>query len=162
MTRSLDLSVLVWEGPQARAYLARMQRAGLRPRRIIVMVHDPIAARFGQDPGTISLPGLASWNARQQDEQYNFHPRAIRKQHPDLVRRIAHAMGCNHKTVGAARKGLETSGEIPQIDRKVGSNGVSYKAPSRPKLTDAESGEIPHALERIFAGVIHGRGGRHR
>ena len=31
--RTLPLTVLAWEGPQARAYLVRMRRAGLQPER---------------------------------------------------------------------------------------------------------------------------------
>ena len=88
----LDATVLVYEGPQARAYLARLRRAGLRPHRIVVLVADPIAERLGRAPGSLSVPGLESWAERQQDKRQNFHPRAIRSQHPDLVRRIATAM----------------------------------------------------------------------
>ena len=41
MSRQIPLTVLAWEGPQARAYLARMKRAGMSPERIILMIKDP-------------------------------------------------------------------------------------------------------------------------
>ncbi len=86
MTNSIPITVLVWEGPQARAYLVRMRRSGIRPRRIIVMASDAaakISANFA--------PGLALAR-RQQDKKHNHHAYAIRKRHPELVTAIANAM----------------------------------------------------------------------
>ena len=78
--------MLAWEGPQARAYLVRMARAGLRPERIVVMVRHPVAERLGAAPG---VGGLAlEWGARTQDRRHNFHPYRIRKDRPELVAAI--------------------------------------------------------------------------
>ena len=69
-------------------------------------------------------------------------------QHSD--RMIAQEMGVDHKTVGRIRAEMESSGEVPQVDRKVGLNGMQYKAPAKPKLADAEGGEVPQRLEKVF------------
>lgn len=91
MSRTLPLTVLAWEGPQTRAYLVRMQRAGIRPERIVLMVRDPLAAKLGQ-PNARANPVLMAWGERAQDKAHNFHPYRIRKKHPKLVRAIADAM----------------------------------------------------------------------
>ena len=83
----LPLTVLAWEGPQARAYLVRLRRAGLQPDRVILMVRDPAAEKRGRPA---SLPsGRAE---RAQDRSHNFHPYAIRKSSPELVAAIGDAM----------------------------------------------------------------------
>jgi SAM-dependent methyltransferase len=84
-------TVLAWDGPQARAYLARMRRADLRPERIVVLVEDPIAKRRAR-PATVQQPAYLRAAERAQDRSRNFHPRRIRKRHPDLVRAIARPM----------------------------------------------------------------------
>jgi SAM-dependent methyltransferase len=88
--RVLPLTVLAWEGPQARAYLVRMRRAGIRPARIVLMVRDTKAESAGRPA---SLGSLAIRRAeRAQDRSHNFHPYAIRKEHPELVGACADAM----------------------------------------------------------------------
>lgn len=85
-SRTLPLTVLAWEGPQARAYLARMARAGLRAERIVLMVRHPVAERLGPAPGLGEL--ALRYGARVQDRRHNFHPHRIRKEHPELVAAI--------------------------------------------------------------------------
>ena len=87
MSRTLPLTVLAWEGPQARAYLVRMRRAGLQPERVILMVRDAGAEKRGKAAGRPS--GRAE---RAQDRSHNFHPYAIRKDSPQLVEAIGAAM----------------------------------------------------------------------
>lgn len=83
MSRTVPVTLLAWEGPQARAYLVRMSRAGLRPQRIVLMVR-PGLARFGK----LGM-GLAE---RMQDLSHNHHPYRIRKLHPNLMERTAAGM----------------------------------------------------------------------
>lgn len=87
MSRTLPLTVLAWEGPQARAYLVRMRRAGLRAERVILMVRDPGAEKRGRPAGRPS--GRAE---RAQDRSHNFHPYTIRKSSPEIVEAIGDAM----------------------------------------------------------------------
>ena len=89
--RTLPITVLAWEGPQARAYLVQMQRRGLLPARIMLMVRDTKAEQKGKPAG---LGGLGLRRAEKaQDRSHNYHPYAIRKDHPALVAAIADAMG---------------------------------------------------------------------
>lgn len=90
--RTVPITVLVSEGPLARAYLARMRRAGLRPQRVVLMIqsaHPATGRRMGR-----WLPGtLARWYARQvQDQAQNYWPRRIRLTHPGLVQAISTGM----------------------------------------------------------------------
>ena len=90
MSNQLPLTVLAWEGPQARAYLVQMRRAGLRPERIMLMVRDTKAE---QKKKPASLGGMGLRRAEKaQDKSHNFHPYAIRKDHPELVGAIAEGM----------------------------------------------------------------------
>jgi len=87
MSRSLPLTVLAWEGPQARAYLVRMRRAGLRPDRVMLIVRDPSAENRGRPAARPTRRA-----ERAQDRSHNFHPYAIRKRSPELVAAIGDAM----------------------------------------------------------------------
>ena len=89
--RTLPVTLLAWEGPQARAYLARMKRAGLRPERIVLMVRDPLGGRLRALPGIDTEPALRL-SARAQDRAHNFHPYRIQRRSPELVHAIARAL----------------------------------------------------------------------
>jgi SAM-dependent methyltransferase len=88
VTRELPLTVLAWEGPQARAYLVRMRRAGMRPRRIVRLVRD----RFGPRGPVAQNPAVLAVGARLQDRSHNHHPYRIRRDRPELVGAVATAM----------------------------------------------------------------------
>ena len=89
--RTLPVTLLAWEGPQARAYLARMKRAGLRPERIVLMVRDPLGGRLRALPGIDTEPALRL-SARAQDRAHNFHPYRIQRRSPELIHAIARAL----------------------------------------------------------------------
>ena len=59
--RVLPITVLAWEGPQARAYLARLARDELRPERIVLMVRDPLGGALRRVPGSDVGP---RWHSR--------------------------------------------------------------------------------------------------
>lgn len=78
------LTVLAWEGPQARAYLVRMARAGIRPDHILLIVRDRFLIRpFGAVALTSGF-GLR-WAERRQDLAHNHHPYRIRQRHGTLM-----------------------------------------------------------------------------
>lgn len=90
--KTLPLVVLVHDAPVARAYLAAMRRAGLRPGRIVLMVSS-------QDPNTKKevgrwLPGKlrVAWAAQYQAVGLNHWPSWIRRTHPGFVERFLGAL----------------------------------------------------------------------
>ena len=90
------LTLLAWEGPQARAYLVRMARAGLRPARLILMV-SPRLARVGNALSRMPVAApIGKFCLRvaegTQDSSNNFHPYKLLKQHPELIDSIAIGM----------------------------------------------------------------------
>jgi len=91
---TLPLTVLAWEGPQARAYLVRMRMAGLRPERIVLIVRSAAALR-GRGRAS-RRPVFMGRAERVQDRVHNFHPYEIRQHHPELVNAIADAMAPFH------------------------------------------------------------------
>lgn len=85
-------------------------------------------------------------------EQVNKQIRNRLKRNPEHSDRlIAQALGVDHKTVGRVRAEMESGGEVPQVERKTGLNGMQYKLPARSRAVDAAGGEIPQRLERVFA-----------
>ncbi|WP_375202113.1 formyltransferase family protein [Hyphococcus sp.] len=78
--KTLDLTVLFYEGPTGRAYLEMLRRNGFQVKKIIHMVPRP---------GGISklLPkGVrANMSAARQDQLANHWPRALAKHYPGLV-----------------------------------------------------------------------------
>lgn len=82
----VPLTVMVYEGPMARAYLGAMKLAGYRPKRVVVMVQERDLVS-----GRSILPWLpSSWReslaARGQDLRMNFWPRALSRRYPALVK----------------------------------------------------------------------------
>lgn len=87
--RTLPLTVLAHEGPQSRAYLARMRRAGLRAELVILVVPERHPAT-GKPVGRWILRGLRTRYAERVHELAQNHwPRQIRRRHPALVEAIA-------------------------------------------------------------------------
>lgn len=93
---------------------------------------------------------MARRNLSREQKQKQIRNRLKRNpEHSDRL--IAQALGVNHKTVGRVCKEMESGGEVPHIERKVGLDGMRYKTPAKPKLTDADGGEVPQRLEKVFA-----------
>lgn len=148
MSRELPLTVLAWEGPQARAYLVRMRRAGLRPERILLMVKDPISSRLGR-PAALKNPTLLKWAARSQDKAHNHHPYDIRKKHPELVRTIAAGMeAVVDDPMGFFDEMYDGFSYERYADRVVRVPANSYKDPG-----------LPEALAASGAGTVIFTGG---
>ncbi len=87
--KTLPLTVLAYEGPCLRAYLAMMRRARLMPSRLLLLVLKchPLSGK----PVGRWLPGsLRMWYARKSQElALNYWPRRIKAVHPELVRAMA-------------------------------------------------------------------------
>lgn len=90
--RVVELTVLVHEGPIARAYLEALRSAGMRPARIVLMV-------YGRDPGTGKPLGRwlpPSWRlkhaARIQDLRFNHWSRTLRRTQPKLFEVVTRTM----------------------------------------------------------------------
>lgn len=90
--KTLPLTVLANAGPQARAYLAAMRRAGYRPERIVLLISSVHPAT--RKPVTPWLPmAMRRWFAgRVQEMSANAWPRRIRATHPYLVKACAEAL----------------------------------------------------------------------
>jgi ParB-like chromosome segregation protein Spo0J len=62
-------------------------------------------------------------------------------------REIAKQIGCDHKTVEAARRKCESGGEIPQVNERVGADGKNYPVHTNQEI-GGELVETPGAVER--------------
>lgn len=90
--RVLPLTVLVQEGPQARAYLWELARRGWRVARVLHLVRDRHRAT-GRPIGRWLPSGLRLGYARWVGELTELHwPRRIRTRHPQLVHAIGRAL----------------------------------------------------------------------
>jgi len=90
--RTVPLTVLAAEGPIARAYLARLRLAGLRPARILLLVQARHAIR--KTPLAKWLPpGLRRrWAEHHQKAAWSHWPRRLAREHPTLVERLVDAL----------------------------------------------------------------------
>ena len=106
--------------------------------------------------------GLSEDEKRDYAQSLNMARRSLtRQQRQDQIRNrlkrnpdhsdrsIAQGLGVDHKTVGRLRRDMETTGEVPQVDAKIGLNGMRYKA-SPKVVVDAEGGEVPQHLHSVF------------
>lgn len=82
--RSLPLTVLAWEGPQARAYLSRMRLAGLRPDRILLPVLDRHPATKKPVGKWLPRRFRLRYAEKSQELSNNYWPRRIRVSYPFL------------------------------------------------------------------------------
>ncbi len=83
--KTLPLTVLVHEGPLARAYLSRLRREGLQPQRILMMVYSHQTST--RKPIGRWLPSRLRLRYAQkyQEVAHNFWPRQIKRSHAPLV-----------------------------------------------------------------------------
>ena len=86
--------------------------------------------------------------SREQRREQIKHRLKRNPQQSDRL--IAQSLGVDHKTVGSVRAAMSEGGELPHVELKVGRNGMPYTPPPRPKMTDAQGGEVPHLLEGVF------------
>ncbi|GEM_PF-908861 len=64
-------------------------------------------------------------------------------------RTIAKKTGADHKTVGVVRNKLESTGEIPQLEKRAGADGKIRKAePEKPVKKNTSTGEIPQLPDK--------------
>ena len=98
------------------------------------------ALNKNEPPPTIVRAGLSEQEKRAFARKNNILRRHLTREQirqliaeqlqdsPDWAdRRIAEELGVDHKTVGAVRDDLETTGEIPQLDRMVGKDGKARR-----------------------------------
>jgi hypothetical protein len=77
---------------------------------------------------------------------------ALRQEPEASDRRVGQQCGVDHKTVGAARKRLESVGEIPQYDSRTTSNGKHYPSARKPVVftnSDSQAREASRLLDEL-------------
>ncbi|MBJ7283386.1 MAG: hypothetical protein JHD40_09820, partial [Acidimicrobiia bacterium] len=84
MTTRIPLTVLAWEGPQARAYLVALRRAQLVPSKVVLLVRDSRPEPIPHLP----IIGSKRLGARAQNKSHNHYPFAIRRDNPGLIEAI--------------------------------------------------------------------------
>ncbi|MEI8336023.1 MAG: methyltransferase domain-containing protein [Actinomycetes bacterium] len=94
--KRIPLSVLAWEGPQARAYLVALRRAQLVPAKIVLLVRDPRPEPIPHLP----IIGSKKFGARAQNKSHNHHPIAIRKNNTGLIKAIEVGLGTHVQSPG--------------------------------------------------------------
>ena len=86
--KTLPLTVLVHEGPIARAYLVTLRQSGFRPERIVLMIYcDDLVSR---KPIGRWLPHTwrLAYAERLHNQRLNYWPRRLRKEHPHLFEKM--------------------------------------------------------------------------
>ena len=90
--KPLNLTVLAYDGPMARAYLGLMRARGMQPARVVLLVLARHPAT-GKPVGRFLPGGLRLRYARKaQDLALNFWPRRLRARLPALVDTIARGL----------------------------------------------------------------------
>lgn len=71
-------------------------------------------------------------------------------------RQIAEALNVDHKTVGSVREGLESIGEIPQLENLQTANGRTYPTERRPVATPATASrfDLEAEVERVTEALL--------
>ena len=90
--KTIPLTVLASEGPQTRAYLARMHHAGLRPERIILMVVGVNPTTRKPIGGWMPRALQMSYARRHQTNRGRFWPRRLRVMEGDAFERVKSVM----------------------------------------------------------------------
>ena len=87
--REIELTVLFYEGPIARAYLETIKSLGMKPARIVNLAASKDIAT-GKSVGRW-LPAAArcSYAASLQRRKIHYWPRKIRRSHPELLAAIS-------------------------------------------------------------------------
>lgn len=150
----LPLTVLVYEGPQARAYLAAMRRASYVPARILrlVLTRHPTTKRAigGWLPG-----GLRRWYARRYQElAHNAWPRRIRSFRPDLLEAVVRGM--EPILPGAGALVAEMLGRFRYEDYAARVDDVLVEGLQDPVLAEALRAVEPRTVLFTGGGILPG------
>jgi ParB-like chromosome segregation protein Spo0J len=65
-------------------------------------------------------------------------------------RQIAEALSVDHKTVGAARERLQSTGEIPQLAKTTGADGKARRRPHGRKSINIDAGDLEEEDEEAL------------
>ncbi len=152
MSRTLPLTVLVHEGPQARAYLVRMRQAGWKPSRILLMVESH---RPGTDKAIgrwLPSPLRLGYAQKSQEVSRNFWPRRLRTSYPYLVESMAAEMS---KIASDAQATIEEmlgpfcyEGYAERVER------LLVRDLKDPRLREALEGLAPGAVLFTGGGIV--------
>lgn len=120
-----------------------------------------IAAELGiTDVPVTVLTGLFPEQKRERAEDLNLHRRHLDRDHMQAFitgrlkadparsnRAIAEAVNVDHKTVGRVRAELESTGEVPQLNRTRGRDGKSRTTTRKPKAVAASTPTAPRGAD---------------
>lgn len=89
--KTLPLTVLAYEGPQARAYLLAMRERGWQPQRVLLMVLDHHPATGKKTATWLPRKLRAGLCRAQQEAALMYWPRSLRRSHPAVVAAVTSA-----------------------------------------------------------------------
>ncbi len=118
--RHIPLTVLFYEGPIARAYLATLRHLGLRPEKIIELVSSKDLVT-GRPVGRWLPNGIRlSYAATVQHNKIHYWSKKLSKSHPELIAAIGSAVdekfGFAREVVAGANSFLPLSSYSDRID----------------------------------------------
>lgn len=91
--KTLPITILVYDGPIARMYLARLYQAGFRPAAILLMIFDRHPATGKPVAQWLPLKFRQVYAERNQEISLNYWPRFIHRSRPDLFSIMCNALG---------------------------------------------------------------------
>ncbi|TDI36218.1 MAG: hypothetical protein E2P02_25770 [Acidobacteria bacterium] len=148
----LPLTVLVHDGPMARAYLAALRAAELRPERILLLVYDRHPST-GKPVGRF-LPGSlrAAYAERVQSRAFFHWPRFLRTTRPKLYAGMVEKIG---ETLDLSADVFEELiGETPLEAFTDRLERLRVSGLKDPALTEALSGNGPMAVLFTGGGIL--------
>jgi len=92
LMRTIPLTVLVYDGPIGRAYLSRLNLAGIRPSHIILMIQDKSPATGKKLPRFLPRPIRKNMCKAIQEMELNYWSKQIRSKYKDLADECVNGM----------------------------------------------------------------------
>lgn len=132
--KELDLTILFWEGPIARAYLSVIDFLGYKPRKIIHLISANNLATGRKNFSILPARLKESQFAKKQFSQINYWPRKLanseNKEFLNLRNTIVGSLSCTYEVYDSAYQFLALERYSDSVERVVVENINDPKAVS--------------------------------
>src|SRR5262245_13256590 len=150
------IPILLWfdETQQQQCYLIdgrnRLDALELHGRQIVkdgdilwTKLGIPVQSVGGLDPWQVAISANIKRRHLTAEQKRDLIAKVLKARPEQSDQQIAEQVKADHKTVGKVRKEMESTGDVPQLEKTVGKDGKARKQPAKRKPAVQEVFDSP-------------------